>query len=301
MSRPAPILGRVYSDVTRPPLDVPALRRSLVTGPVGLLAALDVEAETGSTNAEALARARAGAPDLSVLVAEHQTAGRGRLGRVWTAPPRSQVALSLLLRRGAVAPALFGWLPLVTGLAVRDAVVEAAGVEAGLKWPNDVLVDGRKLAGILVEATTVDGGGDFALRLPAMVIGVGLNVSLTREELPVPHATSLALEGGSTDRDTLVRALVRAMVARVGQWRACDHGSGSTVSPELRRDYLDACTTLGSDVRVAMPDGSDLTGRCVTVDPEGRLVVRTAAGDETAVAAGDVTHVRPRETDTGGA
>jgi len=276
----------------RRPLDAAALRRALVEGPGAPYAALDVVDEIGSTNAELLRRAGAeGASDRSVLLAELQTSGRGRLGRAWTAPPGTQVAVSVLLRPGAVSPTLFGWLPLVTGLAVRDALAAEGGVDATLKWPNDVLVDGRKLAGILVEMTTVQGGGDFALRLPALVVGVGINVGLTRDELPVPHATSLALEGGTTDREVLATAVLEALAHRHAQWRDCERGSGSTVSEELVHAYTAACSTLGTEVRVELPAGGTRTGVATRVDREGRLVVATDGG-ELAVAAGDVTHVR---------
>ena len=157
----------------RRPLDAAALRRALVEGPGAPYAALDVVDEIGSTNAELLRRAGAeGASDRSVLLAELQTSGRGRLGRAWTAPPGTQVAVSVLLRPGAVSPTLFGWLPLVTGLAVRDALAAEGGVDATLKWPNDVLVDGRKLAGILIESR-------LGAENRVVVIGIGLNVGMT--------------------------------------------------------------------------------------------------------------------------
>ncbi|WP_455550891.1 biotin--[acetyl-CoA-carboxylase] ligase [Dietzia aerolata] len=217
--------------VTPPGLDAAALRHALVgaAGAAGSAGApytsLDVVEEIGSTNAELLARAADGAPDRSVLLAEYQATGRGRLGRVWTAPPRTQVAVSVLLRPGAVTPTLFGWLPLVTGLAVRDGLRAAAGVEATLKWPNDVLVSGRKLSGILAEMTTVPAAGDFQVRLPAVVVGVGINVALTQDQLPVPHATSLQLEGGSVDRTAVARAVLEALARRHQQWRECERGA----------------------------------------------------------------------------
>lgn len=299
MGERRPSLDGVHADPptdSRRPLDAAALRSALVEAPGAPYSTLDVVDEIGSTNAELLGRAADGAADRSVLLAELQTSGRGRLGRSWTAPVGTQVAVSVLLRPGAVSPTLYGWLPLVTGLAVRDALSSAGGVDATLKWPNDVLVGGRKVAGILVEMTMVRGGGDFAVPLPALVVGVGINVGLRSDELPVPHATSLVLEGGSGDRDAVARAVLEAMAHRHGQWRACDRGSGATVSDELVRAYSAACSTLGADVRVELPAGGSRTGRAVRVDREGRLVVRPddegGAADEVAVAAGDVTHVR---------
>lgn len=298
MSGWRPTLEDVHADPgieTPPRLDAVALRRDLVDGADSPYTSLEVMDEIGSTNAELLSRAAAGAPDRSVLVAEYQASGRGRLGRAWTAPPRTQVAVSVLLRPGAVTPTLFGWLPLMTGLAVRDGLREAAGVDATLKWPNDVLVEGRKISGILAEMTTVPSEGDFQVRLPAVVVGVGINVSLTQEQLPVPHATSLALAGGSVDRDAVAHAVLKALALRHQQWRECERGSGSTISDELMTSYMQACSTIGADVRVELPGDILKTGRAVRVDREGRLVVvphDTDAGGEFAVAAGDVTHVR---------
>ena len=294
MSERAHTLGVVHADTgseTPPALDGDALRRVLVEGPDAPYSSLEVVEDIGSTNAELLAREAAGAADRSVLLAEHQASGRGRLGRVWTAPPRTQVAVSVLLRPGAVSPTLFGWLPLVTGLAIRDGLREAGGVDATLKWPNDVLVDGRKIAGILAEVTTVPAGGDYSVRLPAIVVGVGINVSLTQAQLPVPHATSLALAGGSVDRDRLARSVLEALALRHGQWRECERGSGSTISDTLMTTYSEACSTIGADVRVELPGDIVRTGRADRVDREGRLVVVDTDG-EFPVAAGDVTHVR---------
>src|SRR5699024_8611913 len=157
--------------------------------------------------------------------------------------------------------------------AVRDGLRAAGGVEATLKWPNDVLVDGRKTAGILVEMTTVPAGGDFSVRLPALVVGVGINVSLTEDELPVPHATSLSLAGGVTDRDAVATAVLEALAVRHTQWRACERGSGSSVSDALLAEYSQACSTLGSDVRVELPGDVVRSGRAARVDRQGRLVV----------------------------
>src|SRR5215472_8189160 len=178
---------------TQPPLNVYVLRQHLL-GPGRLWRDLRVVAETGSTNADLLATAPGGAGEGVVLAAEAQTAGRGRMGRQWVSPPRAALMFSVLLRPVAVPPAMRGWVPLLTGVAVASAMRAQAAVDAWLKWPNDVLVNGAKLVGILAEQS-----GD------AIVVGTGINVSTSGDELPGPAATSLALEGAaSTDRDLLL-------------------------------------------------------------------------------------------------
>ena len=227
----------------RPPLDADALTARLVR-PGGLWRDIRVVSETGSTNADLLAEARAGAAEGLVLVAETQTAGRGRLGRSWSGPPRAALAFSVLLRPVAVAPAARAWLPLLTGIAVAAALRAEAGVTATLKWPNDVLVDGRKIAGILAEAH-----GD------AIVAGVGLNVTLTRAELPVPTATSLLLEDAAClDRERLLAAMLTELASRYTAWAAGPDPAA------LRAEYLRWCVTVGREVRVELP-GRPAAGR----------------------------------------
>lgn len=274
MDRTSRDAGR-YSDLDRPPLAQTALRRALVDGR-GPWTDVRVVARTTSTNADVAALARAGAPSGLVLVAETQTAGRGRLDRSWTAPSRSGLTFSVLLRPPDLPPARWGWLPLLTGLAVAEAVGRVADVTATVKWPNDVLVGERKLAGILAERV-----GD------AVVIGVGLNVSLREDELPVPQATSVALAGGTvTDRDTVLRGVLRAIGARYVAWAAAADDAA------LRTDYLAVSATVGRDVRVVLPGERELMGSAADVDADGRLVLDTGDGMQV-VGAGDVVHVRP--------
>lgn len=292
----------MFNDISRPPLREAELRSALVDGPLADYSEVRVVEEIGSTNAALLEYALTGDGDRSALIAEFQSSGRGRSGRSWTAPAGSQVALSVLIRPGAIHPDLFGWLPLVTGLAVRDALAGSAGLEASLKWPNDVMVgdgvEARKIAGILVEMTTVPAEGVYSMSLPAIVVGVGLNVSLRTEELPVPHATSIDLERAvqgldPADRLIVAKELLRALAVRHDQWRACERGSGSVISDELYYEYIDACSTVRQDVRVELPGGETKTGTATRVDRSGQLVVDTADGDEPfVVAAGDVHHVR---------
>jgi len=305
-----------FSDLERPPLSEKALNSRLVR-PGSLWREVQVVAETGSTNADLAAQARDGRSEGTVLVAEVQNAGRGRLGRTWTAPPRSGLMFSMLLRPAGgaglseVPVERQGWLPLLTGLAVAGAVrkiTARAGtgrfdeltggarggfVDARLKWPNDVIIAERKLAGILAERAD-----------EAVVVGVGLNVSLKQDELPVPTATSLVLEGSSwTDREPLLRAILRQVEEWYVAW--CAVGGDPDLDPPggypaiagvpvadtleggLRGAYRTLCATIGREVRVELPGATAVTGTATDLDPAGRLVV----GDQ-AYSAGDVVHVR---------
>jgi BirA family biotin operon repressor/biotin-[acetyl-CoA-carboxylase] ligase len=275
-----------WSDLDRPPLNAAALQRAIVT-PGGLWTALDVVETTGSTNSDLAARAKAGAPEGAVLVAEEQTAGRGRLDRQWTAPSRSGLFFSVLLRPSEVPVRRWGWLPLLAGVATATALARAGGVDTGLKWPNDLLVtiDGeeRKTGGILAERVgSQDGDG--------VVIGIGLNVTLREDELPVPAAGSLALAGAKgTDRDPLLRAVLRSLAEWYAEWRAV---GGDPDACRLRQVYAAGCATLGRPVRAELPGGETVTGTAVALDDDGRLVIATEGGEERPVGAGDVVHVR---------
>jgi BirA family biotin operon repressor/biotin-[acetyl-CoA-carboxylase] ligase len=253
-----------YSDLDRPPLRGPALARALA--PDGF--DITVVQESASTNADLAARARDGAAEGTVIVAEHQTAGRGRQGRRWESPPRAGLTFSVLLR----PPRVSGWLPLLAGLAVAAAVNEQAGLSAGLKWPNDVLVDDRKLAGLLAE---VPAGGEGAV-----IIGIGLNVSTRTDELPDTRATSLKLAGAmTTDREIVFKALLRSLARAYASWRA----DPAALAPA----YRSICVSLGTRVRVELPGEQAYEGVANDVDDDGRLVV----GERT-FAAGDVIHLR---------
>lgn len=265
-----------YRDLDRPPLD-PAVLRTALVGPGRFWTDVVVTSETGSTNADLAQAARAGAAEGTVHTTDLQTAGRGRLDRTWESPPGSGVIVSVLLRPVSVPAGRWVWLPLLVGLAV-DATAHECGVDSALKWPNDVLVDGRKLAGILLERIETTEG-------PAAVIGVGLNVSLRRDELPVETATSLGLEGATeTDRTIVLRAFLRNLEALYRAWAA----SGGDPSGGIRDSYVRRCVTLGTRVRVSLPDGGSLEGEATGIDDLGRLLV-----DGTAISAGDITHVRP--------
>jgi BirA family biotin operon repressor/biotin-[acetyl-CoA-carboxylase] ligase len=237
-----------------------------------------VLASTGSTNADALERARSGAPEGTVIVADEQTAGRGRLGRSWVSAPGEGLWFSVLIRMDP-GPAR-GLLPLLAGVAVAESV-RRRGVDAGLKWPNDVVVEGlahdgspgpRKLAGILAETD----GGD------GVVLGVGVNVSQGPEGLPTPQATSLALEGVAAGRQDLLVDILIGLHSAVENLRR--EGAGLAIDP-----YRALCLTIGREVTVALPAGDTISGRAVGVGEDGQLHVRTS--DRTvSLAAGDVIH-----------
>jgi BirA family transcriptional regulator, biotin operon repressor / biotin---[acetyl-CoA-carboxylase] ligase len=284
--------GSRWADLERPPLDVRALRRALVDGQ--LWREVRVVDETGSTNADVAALARSGEPAGLVLIAEHQTTGRGRLGRSWAAPARSGLSFSVLLRPTDVPLPAWTLLPLLVGVAVATAVGEVSGTGVRLKWPNDLLIGERKLGGILAErADSMAGGSAAALTGAAVagaavVVGVGLNVTLRAAELPVPIATSLALAGATcTDRDPVLRAALRAIAAEYAAWRQAA-GSGED---GLLAKYRALCVTLDRDVRIELPGGDAMEGRAVDIGADGCLLVDTAAGRRS-VRAGDVVHVR---------
>lgn len=285
--------GGRWGDLERPPLNAPALRRALVR-PGGLWTSLDVVPATGSTNADLVARVgrEPGLPEGAVLVAEEQTAGRGRLDRRWTAPARSGIFLSVLLRPGPGVPVeRWGWLPLLAGVAAATGLSRSAGVDMSLKWPNDLLVrvggEERKTGGILVERA---GGPEDG----AVVVGIGINVTLRAGELPVPTAGSLALaDAVSTDRDPLLRAVLRSLERWYGDWRAA---SGDPAASTVQAAYAADCATLGRTVRAELPGDRSLTGEAVALDGDGRLVLALAGGERRAVGAGDVVHLRPAAT-----
>ena len=270
--------------------------------------------KTGSTNTDLMqANNVAGG---TVLLADEQLSGKGRLGRSWTAPAGSQVILSVLLLPESLDR--LGTLPLAAGLAVTDSIEGTV-----LKWPNDVHIDGNKLCGILAEAgpvgqafkatpkteftkvevgkaelnkaevnkaevnkaevnkaelnKTVSGAAPSA----RVVVGMGINVTLTREDLPIEKATSLALEGRDTDRTELAITVLKNLRRRIVQWENQD--------PQLLLDYRAVCSSLSQEVRLETPSG-DVTGHVDEIGEDGRIMV---AGEY--YSAGDVTHLRPQQ------
>jgi BirA family transcriptional regulator, biotin operon repressor / biotin---[acetyl-CoA-carboxylase] ligase len=233
---------------------------------------LDVVAETESTNADLLAMADA--PDGAVLVAEYQRGGRGRMGRSWQSPPRAGVTCSVLLRP-PVSTSCRPWLSLLAGVAL----CAVAPTPAALKWPNDVLVNGRKVGGVLSQAT-----------VRAVVLGIGVNVSTTPAELPVPTATSFAIEGVEhMDRTAFLAALLATMGRRYLDWLRAD---GDAEASGLAAEYRSWCATIGQEVAISTTGGTGLRGVATGIDSQGRLLV-WADGADHAVAAGDVEHLHP--------
>lgn len=279
----------------------PSLRLDRLTVPG--FARIEVVETSPSTNSELVAAVRsdpAAWPAPSALVAEHQTAGRGRAGRTWETPSRAGLTVSLLLRPRVPARTL-GWLPLLAGLAVVRTVSDG-GVTAALKWPNDVLLPAvdtvaglgpyRKVAGILTEVVPEKpgaAGGDGR----AVVLGIGLNVSQSAQELPVPTATSLALAGyPRPDRTDLLVRLLGEVHAVVRRW---EQSGGDAVASGLLDEYTAVSATLGTRVRAELAgDAGVLEGEAVGLDESGALLVRTDSGEERAVTAGDVWHLRQR-------
>jgi BirA family transcriptional regulator, biotin operon repressor / biotin---[acetyl-CoA-carboxylase] ligase len=259
------------------------MNRALGEG--GLWREVRVVDETGSTNADVAELARAGEAEGLVLVAEHQSAGRGRLGRAWTSPPQSGLTFSVLLRPISIAAQRWPLVPLLVGVGVARGIAGVADVEVGLKWPNDLMVGDRKLGGILAER--VESASGLA-RGAAIVVGVGLNLSAGESELPVPMATSLALVGAKiTDRDTILRASLRGIAAEYDRW--VDAGGDPEVC--VLPAYRELCVTIGRHVRAELPGGRVIEGSALDVDAAGSLMLETPAGREV-VTAGDVVHVR---------
>lgn len=241
-----------------------------------------------STNRYLLDQAREGAPHGVVAVADHQTAGRGRLGRAWEAPPGSNLLVSILLRLDLPADARH-LASAAVALSAAAVIGGTIGVATGIKWPNDLLApDGRKLAGVLAEA---DLAAPAEHGFPPIVVGIGINVGwpLSDEDLPeelVGAATSLQQETGDfVDRSALLYGLLAALDFRVAALSSPE--GRAKVASELREQ----CVTIGHPVQVELAGGR-LEGTATDVTDEGHLVVATAAGPKTVVA-GDVVHLRP--------
>ncbi|MBC2682130.1 biotin--[acetyl-CoA-carboxylase] ligase [Corynebacterium anserum] len=305
----------------RPSLDPELLRRRLE--PLGYV--VEVVEQTGSTNTDLVERPHC--PNATVRIAEEQISGRGRMGRVWTAPARAQLIVSVSLTCPEIPMERLGLFPLVAGLSITQGIIDATALPARLKWPNDVLVENRKLVGMLVEVPQLQ-------PVPRVVIGFGVNYDLMPEELPVPHATSLALEYSHCDpiaadgelaakevpETTVVAKEVVAKetaMSPAASARQTDNALPSReeiavrILTQLHEDvarframggapmtfmsrYKHLSSTLGTAVKVLLPGDKELAGTAVDISDGGELVVIDEQGRRHSVAAGDVIHVRPR-------
>ena len=250
-------------------MDTGTLERALAA--VGLQAHVRWDEVTGSTNQVAAAMAAGGAPEWSIAAAGHQRAGRGRLGRTWEDEPGSALMCSLVLRPTALDPEDGGWIPLLAGVALAGACRSLTGADIRCKWPNDLLLDGAKLAGILVESQVVDE------RLTVAVVGTGLNL-----EAPVGVEGAVGL-GADVDPELLLIAYLRELVAL---YHPAAAGFGSAVS--ARWQALSA--TIGRDVRAITLDGREIRGTATGLDPHGGLILQTQIGP-VSVSSGEVEHL----------
>ncbi|WP_411731938.1 biotin--[acetyl-CoA-carboxylase] ligase [Paeniglutamicibacter sp.] len=289
------------ADAGRAPLDADALRR--VLGGLGA-GELWISQRTGSTNDDLAARAQeAPLANLSVETTEHQMAGHGRLGRDWQTPERSALATSIYFRP---APGFdqsgLAWLSMLCATAMVQTLREDAGLAAGLKWPNDVVAGGKKVCGVLAQLVMTGQG-------PVVIVGAGLNVSLTADELPVDTAASLATLGaGTLDRTLLLGGYLRRVVhlfrsfeqaggnaaARTGYAPVpSEAGAGAEAAPSTLRELVrSVMVTIGHEVDAHLPNGTVLRGTAIDLDAEGSLSVRDAGGKVHSVLAGDVYHLR---------
>jgi len=253
-------------------VDAARVRAALVTSG-SRWSQVEHHSSLGSTNARA---SQWGTP-WQVVVADHQSAGRGRMRRSWEAPPGTSLAVSASVPMPAAGA---GWLPLLAGVALLEAIEVVTGLAGVLKWPNDVLLEAdgrRKVCGILCEVAPSG----------IVVIGAGLNLTQSRDELPVATATSLRLSGAEVNRSELLVAYLTSLESRYAALSA-----GRSRAEGARTAYRSRCSTLGEEVALSQPSGPDVVGRAVEVDDEGRLVLE-AGGRRHAWAAGDVVHVRP--------
>lgn len=257
--------------MTRSPLDRELLSQCVARS--ALWTDVQVSDSTGSTNTDAAEAARRSAGAGLVITTDHQASGKGRLDRGFLQPAMSGVTVSVVLRP-ETETADWSWLPLIAGLAVADTV-RAAGVDSvALKWPNDVLIDEHKVCGILLERVETPAG-------PAAVIGMGINVTQTAEQLPVPTAVSLRMAGATElDRTAVCIELLQRLEHWLSLWPA--------QMDQIRSSFEASCDTLGRTVRIELPGDRTVTGVAEGIDPSGALIV-----DGTVFAAGDVTHVRP--------
>lgn len=274
------------SAISKPSGGVDATRLAAALSPDSIFAAPLVVASTGSTNADLASGSYGWAPG-TVLIANHQSAGRGRFDRRWEAAPGQAIATSVLLKPSRPRSD-WGWLSVLVGMAVHETIcaLPGAGGRVSLKWPNDVLVDGRKICGILSEHHFSPAGEHVA------ICGWGVNVEMSETELPVPTANSLSLAGLPVEHSQLAASMLNRLSALFKSW---DGGN------DLRPRYRELCSTLGRLVRVQLdveqlPD-QYFAGRAVDIAADGSLVVAASDGQQHSFSAGDVIHLRPEQAE----
>ncbi len=272
------------------PLTAQTIQRVLSTRTFGRT--LHVLDEVASTNSQAATLAQQGVPHGTVVVADTQTAGRGRLGRHWHSPAGRNLYCSLLLRAmpGRDQQTLWlSWIPLIAALAISRAVQVTTDLRPTVKWPNDILIGNRKLGGVLCESSGL--GTSHA----AVIVGIGLNVNVRRDEFPEDLrelATSLAIEAQHPfDRTALLAALLSEMETRCESFLAGAHG-------DILKEYVLRCGTLGRRVIVELAHGEHVDGTAESILPDGSLrVIRTSQAGQPKtldIRAGDVTHLRTK-------
>ncbi len=272
------------------PLTTQNIQRALSTKAFGRT--LHVLDEVPSTNSQVATLAQQGAPHGTVVVAETQTAGRGRLGRHWHSPPGKNLYCSLLLRTmpGHDQQALWlSWIPLIAALAVNRSVQVTANLKPTVKWPNDILIGHRKLGGILCESSGL--GTSHAV----VIVGIGLNVNIRREDFPEDLrelATSLAIEAQHPfDRAALLATILVEMESRCEAFLAGAHG-------DILKEYVLRSGTLGRKVIVELAHGEHVDGTAESILPDGSLrVTRISAAGQTQtldIRAGDLTHLHTK-------
>ena len=268
-----------------PPLSAETIRTHLKTRQIGVI--LAVHGEVDSTNRVLADLARAGASHGTVVVAESQTAGRGRLGRPWVSPHGVNLYASILMTTTQASSAIT-WIPLLAAVAIVRALTTQAGLSLRVKWPNDVLVPRnggeRKLAGILVEAISSSQAGE-----KAVVVGFGINVNMPPEAFPEDlraTATSLLIETGHPiDRAPLLAEVLGEMERLYDQLH--DQGTSG-----LAAAYETICATLGRQVRIERAGAGPVEGTAEGLAPDGALRLRTREGKTLEIRAGDVVHLR---------
>jgi len=263
--------------------------------------------QAGSTNLELVQLAQSESlPDFTVMVTANQVAGRGRSGRTWQAPADTSLAISVLLRPRIEDQAdlgKLGWLPLLGGLAMAQNVQTLLGVaggsqdSVGVKWPNDVLVNERKISGVLSELVPLNQSGSEGAQFGpsvAVVIGAGVNLTIAEADLPVPTATSLTLAGAQLPfaLDDRLDLVLSGYLQQLSHWyRRFTEARFSAVTSGLRQAVIENCVSLNREVRAILPGDTEQVGRAVTIDDTGRLVLQVS-GQPIPVAAGDIVHLR---------